>query len=237
MSKPFQFKQFQIHQDRCAMKIGTDGVLLGAWTSLEHQPFSIMDIGAGTGVVALMLAQRSHAESIDGIEIDENAYEQCVENFEASNWADRLFCYHASLNEFVSEIDDKYDLIVSNPPFYAEMVPSGNESRDIARQSRSLPFEELLTGVVKLLAKNGTFSTIIPFKEEARFLDLAAAINLYPRRLLRIKGNPNSGIKRSMLELQFGKTSVEIENLTIELARHQYTEEYVELTRDYYLNM
>ncbi|MCK0136436.1 methyltransferase [Arenibacter sp. S6351L] len=237
MSKPFLFKQFQIHQDRCAMKIGTDGVLLGAWISLEHQPPSILDIGAGTGVVALMLAQRSDAETIDGIEIDEDAYEQCVENFEASDWADRLFCYHASLDEFVAEIDDKYDLIVSNPPFYAEIVPSGNESRDIARQSQSLPFEDLLSGVAKLLAKNGTFSTIIPFKEEERFLDLAAAINLYPKRLMRIKGNPNSEIKRSLLELNIGKTSVEIENLTIELARHQYTKEYIGLTKDFYLKM
>ena len=237
MTKPFLFKQFQIHQDRCAMKIGTDGVLLGAWTSLEHQPQSILDIGAGTGVVALMLAQRSMAETIDGIEIDEDAYEQCVDNFEASDWADRLFCYHASLNEFVEEMDDKYDLIVSNPPFYSEIVPSGNESRDMARQSQSLPFEELLKGVSELITENGTFSTIIPFKEEERFLELASTINLYPRRLMRIKGNPTSEIKRSLLDLQIGKASAEIENLTIESARHQYTKEYVELTKDFYLKM
>ncbi|MCK0192221.1 methyltransferase [Arenibacter sp. F20364] len=237
MNKPFLFKQFQVHQDRCAMKIGTDGVLLGAWTSLQQQPQSILDIGAGTGVVALMLAQRSHAETIDGIEIDEDAYEQCVENFEGSNWGDRLFCYHASLNEFVEEMDDKYDLIVSNPPFYSEIVPSGNESRDMARQNQSLPFEDLLTSVVKLLANNGTFSTIIPFKEEERFLELAATMNLYPSRLLRIRGNPTSEIKRSLLELQVGKTSFEIENLTIESARHEYTKEYIDLTKDFYLKM
>ena len=219
------------------MKIGTDGVLLGAWTSLKPQPLSILDIGAGTGVVALMLAQRSHAETIDGLEIDEDAYEQCVENFEASDWADRLFCYHASLEEFVAEIDDKYELIVSNPPFYSEIVPSGNESRDMARQNQSLPFEELLNSLVKLLAENGTFSTIIPFKEEAIFLELAAAINLYPRRLLRIKGNPTSEIKRSLLELHIGKTPVEIDNLTIESARHEYTQEYIDLTKDFYLKM
>lgn len=237
MGKPFLFKQFQVHQDRCAMKIGTDGVLLGAWTSLEHQPRSILDIGAGTGVIALMLAQRSSADTIDGIEIDEDAYVQCVENFEASDWADRLFCYHAALDEFVDEIDDKYDLIVSNPPFYSEIVPSGNESRDIARQSQSLPFEELLNTVVKLLSENGTFSTIIPFREEERFLELASVIDLYPKRLMRIKGNPTSDIKRSLLELQLGKTSIDIENLTIESARHQYTKEYIALTKDYYLKM
>jgi tRNA1Val (adenine37-N6)-methyltransferase len=237
MTKPFLFKQFQIHQDRCAMKIGTDGVLLGAWTSLEHQPRSILDIGAGTGIIALMLAQRSFAETLDGIEIDEDAYEQCAHNFEASNWADRLFCYHASLEEFVAEIEDKYDLIVSNPPFYSELVSSGNEPRDIARQNQSLPFEALLNSVAQLLTENGTFSTIIPFKEEERFLELASALNLYPKRLVRVKGNPKSEIKRSLLELQLGKTTVEIKNLTIESSRHQYTQEYIDLTKDYYLKM
>ena len=141
MSKPFQFKQFTVHQDRCAMKVGTDGVLLGAWTSLEHQPDSILDIGAGTGLIALQMAQRSPAELIDAIELDEAAYEQCVANFEASAWSDRLFCYHAGLDEFVDEIDDQYDLIVSNPPFYSENVSSGDASRDQARQNNSLPFD------------------------------------------------------------------------------------------------
>ncbi|MEO8774064.1 MAG: methyltransferase, partial [Gelidibacter sp.] len=124
MEKQFKFKQFVINQDRCAMKIGTDSVLLGAWTSLDSNPYSILDIGAGTGVLALMLAQRSGAELIDAIEIDDAAYEQCVDNFETSPWGDRLFCYHASLEEFVDELsadetgnDEKYDLIISNPPF------------------------------------------------------------------------------------------------------------------------
>ncbi|MCL4164395.1 UNVERIFIED_CONTAM: hypothetical protein GTU68_014527, partial [Idotea baltica] len=115
------------------MKVGTDGVLLGAWTNISKTPKSILDIGAGTGLLSLMLAQRSLAENIEALEIEEAAYEQCVENFEASVWADRLFCYHAGLDEFVDEIEDPYDLIISNPPFYAENVTSGNESRDTAR--------------------------------------------------------------------------------------------------------
>ena len=118
--KPFKFKQFKVSQNKCAMKIGTDGVLLGAWSSIENNPFSILDIGAGTGIISLMLAQRCNAELIDAIEIDDSAYEECVENFEQSPWGDRLFCYHASLEEFVNEIEDKYDLIISNPPFYSE---------------------------------------------------------------------------------------------------------------------
>ncbi len=117
------------------MKIGTDGVLLGAWASLAHQPDSILDIGTGTGVIALMLAQRSPAMLIDALEIDEDAYEQAVENFEQSDWGDRLFCYHAAFDEFVEEMQDEenYELIISNPPFYAEDYTSENSQRNQAR--------------------------------------------------------------------------------------------------------
>ena len=144
MTKPFQFKQFSVAQDHCAMKVGTDAVLLGAWSALDHTPKTILDIGAGTGILALMMAQRSSAELIDALEIDADAYEQCVHNFETSDWGDRLFCYHASLEEFVNEIDDTYDLIISNPPFYTDSYKSGNEMRNKARFEEALPFEELL---------------------------------------------------------------------------------------------
>lgn len=115
------------------MKIGTDGVLLGAWTPLINNPYSILDIGAGTGLIALMLAQRSHAEQIDALEIDEDAYEQATDNFENSPWNDRLFCFHAGLDEFMDEPEDEYDLIVSNPPFYTDAYKSDNTQRDLAR--------------------------------------------------------------------------------------------------------
>lgn len=246
MKKPFQFKQFTIHQDRCAMKVGTDGVLLGAWTCLEHRPNSILDIGAGTGLISLMLAQRSVSETIDAIEIDTKAYEQCVENFEASSWADRLFCYHAGWDEFVTEMEHRYDLIVSNPPYFsppsgempkAEGENSMDESRKAARFYDALPFGELLEGVSKLLSNDGFFSIIIPFKEEDRFVQLAATYNLFPKRITRVKGKPSSEIKRSLLELSFRKTDVFHGELTLELERHQYTEAYIDLTKDFYLKM
>lgn len=237
MANPFKFKQFTIHQDRCAMKIGTDGVLLGAWTSLENNPHSILDIGAGTGLIALMLAQRSRAETIDAIEIDEDAYEQCVGNFEASPWGDRLFCYHAGLDEFVDEIEDQYDLIVSNPPFYSEKVTSGSVARDMARQNQSLPFDELLYGVSKLLSPTGIFATIIPFKEERSFADLAAQMGLYPKRITHVKGNRTSDIKRSLMEFSFAQKEILEDSLAIEIERHKYTDSYIELTKDFYLKM
>lgn len=219
------------------MKIGTDGVLLGAWAGIENNPSSILDIGSGTGLLSLMLAQRSLAENIEALEIDEDAYEQCVENFETSPWADRLFCYHAGLDEFIEEIEDSYDLIISNPPFYSEDVSSGNTSRDNARQNQSLPFNELLEGVSKLLSSNGLFATIIPFKEETTFTELAASSGLFPTRILRVKGNPSTKTKRSLLEFGFNKGEVTKDELTIEIKRHKYTLAYQELTREFYLKM
>ncbi len=235
--KPFKFKQFTVEQDRCAMKIGTDGVLLGAWVSIKNNPFSILDIGAGTGIIALQLAQRSKAEMVDAIEIDENAYEQCVDNFENSPWGDRLFCYHASLEEFVEEIEDKYDLIVSNPPFYSENYKSADEARDIARFNDALPFDELIESVSQLLSDEGIFAVIIPRKEEENFIKIASEVNLFPRRICRVRGTETSEEKRSMLEFSFENISVKIENLTIEISRHNYTEEYKNLVQDFYLKM
>lgn len=234
---PFKFKEFSINQDQCAMKIGTDSVLLGAWTSLEKRPFSILDIGSGTGVLALMLAQRSLAELIDAVEIDDNTYEQCVENFEQSPWSDRLFCYHASLEEFTDEIEDKYDLIISNPPFYSEDYKSENNQRDLARFVDAMPFEHLLESVSKLLAEDGVFSVIIPFKEETSFIALASQMNLFVNKKLHLKGTPTSDIKRSLLEFSFHESDIKSNELIIETARHQYTQDYINLTKDFYLKM
>ena len=236
-SNTFHFKQFTINQDQCAMKIGTDAVLLGAWANLEHHPNSVLDIGAGTGVIALMLAQRSNEETIDAIEIDENAYKQCVGNFENSPWSDRLFCYHASLEEFTDEIDYKYDLIISNPPFYSDTFKSENKQRDLARFNDALPFHHLVESVSKLLSDEGKFSVIIPFKEEENFIELASNINLFPNRITRVKGSPTSEIKRSLMEFSFNKNGLKINELIIEVERHQYTQDYINLTEDFYLKM
>jgi tRNA1Val (adenine37-N6)-methyltransferase len=237
MSKPFKFKQFEVQQNKCAMKIGTDAVLLGAWTSLEKQPFSILDIGSGTGILSLMLAQRSQAELMDAIEIDADAYEQCVDNFEASLWGDRLFCYHASLEEFTDEIEDQYDLIISNPPFYSEDYKTEDSKRDLARFTDAMPFGHLIESASKLLSDQGVFSVIIPFKEETQFIKLASSFNLFPKRILHVKGNSTSEFKRSLVEFSFRESEIKIDTLIIETKRHQYTEDYTNLTKDFYLKM
>ena len=219
------------------MKIGTDAVLLGAWTPIEHNPISILDIGSGTGIISLMLAQRSHAEIIDAVEIDENAYEQCVENFEQSPWNDRLFCYHASLEEFTEENEDNYDLIVSNPPFYSAEYKTENLQRDLARFSDALPFDHLLESVSRLLSNDGMFSVIIPYTEEQSFINLASSFNLFPISILHVKGTPTSEIKRSLIAFTFIESKVKIDELIIEHERHNYTEAYINLTKDFYLKM
>ena len=233
----FNFKQFHVNQDRCAMKIGTDGVLLGAWTPLINNPYNVLDIGAGTGILSLMLAQRSNAEQIDAIEIDEDAYEQCVENFEASPWGDKLFCFHAGLDEFVDEPEDEYDLIISNPPFYTDDYKSDNTSRDLARFEDALPFEELIEAAALLLSDNGIFSVIIPYKEEERFVSLCKELDLFPLKITRVKGTPTSEIKRCLLAFCRMEQTPLIDELVIEISRHNYTPEYIELTKEFYLKM
>ena len=233
----FTFKQFQVNQDRCAMKIGTDGVLLGAWTPLINNPYNVLDIGAGTGILSLMLAQRSNAEQIDAIEIDEDAYEQCVENFETSPWGDKLFCFHAGLDEFVDEPEDEYDLIISNPPFYTDDFKSDNSSRDLARFEDALPFEELIEAAALLLSDNGIFSVIIPYKEEERFVSICKELDLFPLKITRVKGTPTSEIKRCLLAFCRMEQTPLIDELVIEISRHNYTPEYIELTKDFYLKM
>ncbi len=237
MTKPFVFKEFSVKQDRCAMKIGTDGVLLGAWAPINKNTFSILDIGTGTGVVALMLAQRSNAETIEAVEIDDNAFEQAAENFENSPWGDRLFCYHAGFNEFVEEIDDEYDLIISNPPFYKEEFKSNDSKRNLARFSDALPFEHLLYGTSKLLDNNGKACFIIPYSEEIEFIAIAKKMKLFANKITRVKGTAKSEIKRSLLEFSFHKNGTIYNELIIEIERHSYTKEYIELTKEFYLKM
>lgn len=235
----FQFKQFSVNQNQTAMKVGTDGVLLGAWAPIEHEPFAILDIGTGTGLIALMLAQRTDAEHIEAIEIDADAHEQCTENFENSPWNDRLFCFHSSLDNFMEELEDEeYDLIVSNPPYHTEDFFSGDDKRDAARFTASLPFEDLCEAASVLLSEDGIFCVIIPFSAEQNFIALAAENDLFPIKITRVKGTPTSEIKRSLLAFSRPQIqNIPTNELVIETARHQYTNDYIALTKDFYLKM
>ena len=231
----FKFKQFSVAHDRCAMKIGTDAVLLGAWAAVDHSPNSILDIGSGSGILALMLAQRSVAKLIDAIEIDSEAYEQCVLNFEQSPWGDRLFCYHASLKEFTEEIEEKYDLIISNPPFYTDQFDTKDKARNLARFENALPFDHLITSAKILLSDHGRFCVIVPYGEEDIFCALAKENQLFCNKKLRVRGQKNSEIKRSLMVFSFEEQSPKIEAIYLEDGRHNYSNAYREMTKEFYL--
>lgn len=238
MSTPFQFKQFSVRQDQCAMKVGTDGVLLGAWVQSKDIPNTILDVGSGTGVISLMLAQRYSNSEIEAIEIDQNAYQQAVDNFENAPWADRLFCFHASFQEYFQEVEDlTYDLIISNPPYFSPTQKSNDESRNTARFEDALPFEHLFYGASKLLSDQGNFALIIPFDKEKQAVDMAKRMHLHPQRITRVKGNFESPIKRSLMQFGFEKREIDISELVIEISRHKYTDTYLDLVKDFYLKL
>ena len=220
------------------MKVGTDSVLLGAWCPIDNNPISVLDIGAGTGILSLMLAQRTNAKQIDSVEIDEEAYEQCVSNYENSPWSDRLFCYHAGLDELVEDPEDEYDIIISNPPFYSEDFKTESAQRDLARFQDALPFEDLVEAADLLLSENGIFAVVIPFKEEEKFIDLCAEFELYPVKVTRVKGSHKTPIVRSLMAFKRYELSVlEADELVVEINRHEYTDDYINLTKDFYLRM
>ncbi|QMU66729.1 MAG: methyltransferase [Flavobacteriaceae bacterium] len=220
------------------MKVGTDGVLLGAWCSIDHSPKTILDIGSGTGVITLMLAQRCSNAIVNAVEIDKKAYQQSVENFKRSNWSHRLFCYHSAFQDFTQKmVKEAYDLIISNPPFYSDAYETKDTARNKARFTSSLSFRELITRATNLLSATGKFAVILPYKEEQRFIASALENKLFPNKVCSVKGTPYSRTKRSLLEFSFGKKEIIEEQLIIETARHQYTQKYMELTKGFYLKL
>ena len=183
MSDPFRFKQFSIHQDRCAMKVGTDGILLGAWATAET-PSRILDIGTGTGVVALMLAQRFPAAMIDAVEANSDACGQAAGNFQVSPWADRLTAVYCRIQEFESAAT--YSLIVSNPPWFHDSMKPDDQARDTARHTDSMSPADLISAVARLMANDGVFTTILPVVEGQSFLGLAAQSGFHCHRCCEV---------------------------------------------------
>ena len=214
------------------MKVGTDSVLLGSWVSCKKAN-TILDIGCGTGLITLMLAQRNLKSNIVGIEIDAIASQEAQENIDNSDWGNRIKIEHTSLQDFNSQ--NHFDLIVSNPPFFHEN--KAKDRRATARHTNALSFEELISNAAKLLSERGIFSVIIPRAAEVNFCGIATTHKLYCNRVCNVKGNENVAVKRVMLEFSFAKTELITKHLTIETTRHQYTDEYMQLCKNFYLKM
>ncbi|MEE4197513.1 MAG: tRNA1(Val) (adenine(37)-N6)-methyltransferase [Bacteroidales bacterium] len=231
----FKFKQFVVYQERCAMKVGTDGVLLGAWAGVENAN-RILDVGTGTGLIALMLAQRSNA-SIDALEIDARACAQALENINHSPWAERIHVIHQSFQDFSEKNAAKYDLIVSNPPYFQNSLTTPDARRTQARHNTDLQLDDLIGGTLQCLAPTGTLSLILPYLEGNLLIAGAAEKGLYCVRKTNVLPKPGRKPKRLLLEFQRNKKPLFEQNLVIEVSkRHQYSDDYKALTRDFYLN-
>ncbi|MFI3280447.1 MAG: methyltransferase [Rikenellaceae bacterium] len=229
----FKFKQFEIHQDKTPMKVGTDGVLIGAWTKVNTRDEYMLDIGSGTGLIALMLAQRSSA-MIDAVEIDEMSAEQALGNFKSSQWSERINIHNVNISHFTSNF--KYDLIVSNPPFFSDSLLPPDKRRTTARHTTSLTFSDLISSVERLMSPDGRFSLILPLQESALFEEEADGRLFLWRRCL-VKSRENSDTKRVMSEYRLVRSSnIESGELAIrEVGSEEYTRDYRTLTADFYL--
>ena len=231
----FQFKQFTVKQDRCAMKVGTDGVLLGAWTNVTGAK-RLLDIGTGTGLLALMLAQRSPELLVTAVEIEKEAAEQAKENVTHSPWASRIDVLNQDILSYPNK--EQFDVIVSNPPYFNNDLLPPNKQRTLARHNDHLTYADLIDKVVQLLHFDGRFSVIIPFNQKEDFITLCNRRGLYLKRMVKVQTVPNAAFKRVLLEFTL-KESVEVDESTllIEEKRHCYSTEYIELTKDFYLKM
>ncbi|HAQ20121.1 MAG TPA: tRNA (adenine-N(6)-)-methyltransferase [Prolixibacteraceae bacterium] len=231
----FQFKQFRIIQEKSAMKVGMDGVLLGSWIDPSGAE-RILDIGTGTGLIALMMTQKNNTAQIDAIEIDPVAFNEAVLNIQQSPWSDRIWVENCSFQEFAEQTNRKYDLIVSNPPFFSNGVKAPLQIRAQSRHSDSLPLEVLISGVATMLTEKGRIALVLPVECLPEIDQLTTLNKLFISRLCRVRPNPQKPDFRILIELSREECVTQEEMLMIEFEKHHdYTPEYKELTREFYL--
>lgn len=229
----FQFKQFTIAHDRCAMKVGTDGVLAGAWAEVPEQG-CVLDVGTGTGLIALMIAQRSPEVNVTGIDIVPEAVEQARENVAASPFAERVCIRQQSLQE-LANATERFEAIVCNPPFYEETLLPPNTNRGVARHVQTLPFEELVASSARLLKEGGTFSVILPTAAFDHFRQLCFAHRLQLKRCRSVQGTAHKAPKRMLATFVKGDTTVTTEEPLILNEGTRRTDDYSALTHEFYL--
>ncbi len=230
--KPFHFKQFVIEQKAGVMKVGTDGILLGAWVNVKHAKH-ILDIGTGSGMVALMCAQKNQEARIDAVDIEEAAYNLATQNTASSSWQDRMEVFHGSVQEFSTVRDIQYDLIVTNPPFFTGGTFSKDTDRNQMRHTIKLPNGELLQAVRRLMTRNGRFCVILPYLEGLRFKEQAEQYGFHCTRKTEVFPTPAKGIERLLLQFEFAEKPLEADQLIVE-ENKTYTEAFVNLTKAFY---
>ncbi len=236
MSNPyFHFKQFTVWHDRCAMKVGTDGVLLGAWCNVPRCG-RILDVGCGSGLISLMMAQRTSPDvSIDGVEIDIAAAEQAAENVARSPWPDRIHIHTADFLDYISATAERYNCIVSNPPYFERELSFENTARVMARHTGKLSYESLFGGASTLLVPGGLLSLIFPAVLQEQLTLMAARFGLFPRRILKVSGRQAALPKRVLMEWGSEPVECQEEYIAIETVSSQWTPEYKALMAPFYL--
>lgn len=233
----FTFKQFFVAHDRCAMKVGTDGVLLGAWAPLSSAS-RMLDIGCGSGLIALMLAQRSAGRlPIDAVELDETASQQARDNAAASPWPQAVTVHCADITVFARQTAQRYDLIVSNPPYFSPGVACGSDQRAQARYTTTLTHDQLLHSAQRCLTADGLFCVVLPSLVAGTFLQRAAGDGWHLARRLDVADDPNRPVHRALLALARQPVRAVRESLIIRDADRQYSAAYRALTQDFYLLM
>ena len=242
----FRFKQFFVNDDRCAMKVGTDGVLLGCWTpitvhrtpyTIHPTPFRVLDIGTDSGLIALMLAQRCPNAQIDAIDIDTSAIERAKENFAQSPFSNQLAAYPSSLQTWP---DHPYDLVVSNPPYFQNSLKNPDEGRKQARHTDSLSYQELLSHSARLLNENGHLALILPAEAEEEVCQLAATYSLYLTHITRVYSKDSKPARRVLLcfakvEIGDRESAIKEDTLVLEDEKGGRSRQYQELCKDFYL--
>jgi tRNA1Val (adenine37-N6)-methyltransferase len=229
----FSFKEFTIYQDKSAFKVGTDGVLLGATAEVAGKK-RILDIGTGTGLISIMLAQRCEAEIIS-IEPDHESYKQACQNVNLCKWTERIKVLNTDLQSFQLD-SERFDLIVSNPPYFSNSLKNPDPRKSAARHNDSLTTDEMLDGVSKFLGEEGFFQLIMPYVEGNIFIAEAQLYGLYCNNIIKVRPLPTAEIRRVILTFSRERLKVTEKFLTIEHGpRHEFTEEYKNLTRDFYL--
>lgn len=232
--KVFRFKQFSVVNDRTAMKVGTDGVLLGAWCPVEGTRRAL-DVGTGCGVIALMVAQRSLSAIIDAIDIDHDAIEEAALNFANSPWSDRLNATESNFNDMDRETH--YDLIVSNPPYFTNGILPTGDARTTARHTGSLTYRQLIEGADRLLSNDGSLALITPTDAEQEIIEAATFTSLPVRQVTRVIPVDGAIAKRTLWLLSHRNLPYHEDTLTIAHADGSFTQEHIELTRAFYLKM
>ena len=230
----FQFRQFVVHQQRCAMKVGTDGTLLGAWAAAPSGQCRILDIGTGTGLIALMMAQRYPEAEVTGIDIDEDAVTQAVDNVRLSPFSERIRICHLDILNFADTIG--FDAIVSNPPYFVDSLACPDDQRTIARHAVSLTYEQLMHQVYRLLKDEGRFSVVVPSDCRAKIEAAACLEGFFTTRVCLIKTTPRKQPKRQLIEFQKHPVSeLDISEGIIEVSPNVRSEWYQQLTKEFYI--